>query len=125
VLGYAFVTLIYRSPARRVLFLLLCGGLFILANGVRAFGIIALDHLGVVEGADHRFFSYTVYSVTVFLLFRLGLRWEERAWFDSSDERPTKAGGRLPVRETALMAVVTMLILALAPASIWIIGGPR
>lgn len=125
VLGYAFVTLIYRRPARRILFLLLCGGVFILANGVRAFGIIALDHLGIVEGADHRFFSYTIYGLTVFLLFRLGLGWEERAWFDTSDGQPTETGRRLPVRETALMALGTILILALGPALIWIMGGLR
>lgn len=75
-LGYLYTALMHHTVNRRVSFLFLCALLLIVANGVRAYGIILGDHLGIAEGTDHRVFSYTVYGVTVLLLGWLGLRWD-------------------------------------------------
>jgi exosortase A len=75
-LGYLYTALMHRTVRQRVSFLLLCALLLILANGVRAYGIILGDHLGIAEGTDHRVFSYTIYGVTVGSLGWLGLRWD-------------------------------------------------
>ena len=76
-LGYAFVTLIYRQPARRLVFLAVCAVLLMVANGIRAYGVIVGDHFGIAEGTDHRVFSYTIYGLTMPLLLWVGLRWQE------------------------------------------------
>jgi hypothetical protein len=50
------------------------------------------DHLGIADGTDHRVFSYTIYSITVFLLAWLGRRWisdvPESAVSDVNRSRP-------------------------------------
>jgi exosortase A len=76
-LGYAFTTLIYRRPSRRVTFLAICAVVLMVANGVRAYGLIVGDHLGIADGTDHRVFSYTIYGLAMPLLFWLGLKWKQ------------------------------------------------
>jgi exosortase A len=82
-LGYLYAGVTYRRWQQRLRFLLLCLSLLIVANGFRAYAIIMANHLGIVEGTDHRVFSYTVYGVTVLLLFWLGSRWKESGPRDS------------------------------------------
>ncbi len=95
-LGYMFTAVSYRHWTRRLAFLGFCVASLILANGVRAYGIILADHLGLVRGADHRLFSYTIYGITIPLLFWLGLQWKEPAGVDRrDDENPSLCKGRL------------------------------
>lgn len=81
-LGYMYAAMVYRRTLRRVAFLILCGMLLILANGVRAFSIIYFDFVGVAEGTDHRVFSYLVYGITIVLLGWIGTFWAD----DTSEE---------------------------------------
>lgn len=77
-LAYAFAALTYRQPARRVFFLFFCAVALMVANGLRAYGVIVGNHLGIAAGADHRLFSYTIYGVTMPCLLWLGLKWKQR-----------------------------------------------
>ena len=121
-LAYAFATLIYRQPARRLVFLVLSAAVLMLANGVRAYGVIISDHLGYVEGADHRLFSYTIYAITIPLLYWLGLKWS-----DVELKTPVRDATPIPVfhdaRRTMLMAVASLAVLAVAPLSVWLLVG--
>jgi len=76
-LAYVYTAVMHHTLKQRVTFLVVCAGGLIFANGVRAYGIILGDYLGVAEGTDHRFFSYAVYGVTVALLGWLGIGWSE------------------------------------------------
>ncbi len=76
-LGYAFAALTYRGTFRRILFLTMCGGSLLLANGVRAYGVIVGNHFGLAVGADHRLFSYAIYGLTMPLLFWIALQWKQ------------------------------------------------
>jgi exosortase A len=118
-LAYAFATLIYRHPARRLVFLVLCAAVLMLANGVRAYGVIISDHFGYVEGADHRLFSYMIYGITIPLLYWLGLKCSE-----PKVESPVRDATPIPVfhnpRKTMLMAVASLAVLAIAPLSVWL-----
>ncbi|MEP6959028.1 MAG: exosortase A [Nitrospirota bacterium] len=123
--GYAFATLIYRQPARRLVFLALCAVVLMVANGIRAYSVIVGDHFGIADGTDHRVFSYTIYGATLPLLFWLGLRWGENMTVTSS-QRPTpdvRCG--LDTRRTILMAIAAVAVLALAPLSVWLWAGLR
>ena len=53
-LGYAFITLMYRRASRRLLFLVLCALVLMVANGIRVYGVILGDHLGIADDTDHR-----------------------------------------------------------------------
>lgn len=121
-LGYAFTTLIYQRPTRRIAFLVVCAVFLILANGIRAFGIVAGDHLGVAEGTDHRVFSYSIYGVTLLMLFRLGLNWKDTDSLTPSSEGVLREHRRLPVRQTAVMAFGALALLALAPAVVLLLA---
>ncbi len=124
-LGYAFVTLVYRQPTRRLAFLVVCAAVLMVANGVRAYGIILGDHLGFAVGTDHRVFSYTIYGMTVFSLFWFGLKWKEPERQEIRGERACESDRRFPRRETVFMALGALALLALAPVSVWLLGGPR
>jgi exosortase A len=118
-LGYAFGTLIYRHPARRLVFLAFCAAMLVVANGIRAYGVIMADHLGIAEGTDHRLFSYTIYSITIPLLYWLGVKWA-----DTNMEAPIREPSLGPhghdVRRTILVAAASVALLAAAPLSAWL-----
>lgn len=119
--GYAFVTLIYRRPARRLIFLAFCAALLMVANGIRAYGVIVGDHFGIAEGTDHRVFSYTIYGLTMPLLLWVGLRWQENMTA-TSFKHPVDVRGDLDARRTIMFAIAAVAVLALAPLSVWLWG---
>ena len=117
-LGCAFTTLIYQQRARRLVFLALCAVVLMVANGIRAYGVIVGDHLGIAEGTDHRVFSYSIYGLTIPLLFWLGLRWAENMPVTSFQHRTMDVRGGLDARKSVLMAIVAVAVLAVAPLSV-------
>ena len=119
-LGYAFATLIYREPARRLIFLIVCATILMIANGVRAYGVIVADHFGIAEGADHRLFSYTIYSLTIPLLFWLGLKWTDKKTVASSRDHRVDFQPSYDVGKIVLTAITAVALLAVAPFSAWL-----
>jgi exosortase/archaeosortase family protein len=117
-LGYAFSTLIYQQRTRRLVFLALCAVVLMVANGIRAYGVIVGDHIGIADGTDHRVFSYAIYGLTIPLLFWLGLRWGENMTVASFQQRPIDVRGGLDARKSILMAIVAVAVLAVAPLSV-------
>jgi exosortase A len=117
-LGYAFATLIYRQPARRLVFLALCAVVLMVANGIRAYGVIVGDHFGIAEGTDHRVFSYAIYGLTMPLLLWLGLKWQENMTVTSFQHRTIDVRGGLDARKSVLMAIAAVAVLAVAPLSV-------
>jgi len=118
--GYAFATLIYRQPARRIVFLTVCAVVLMVANGIRAYGVIVGDHVGIAEGVDHRVFSYSVYGLTMLLLFWIGLRWAENMTVTSLQLRTLGVPRDLDTRKAILMAIAGVAVLAVAPLSAWL-----
>jgi exosortase A len=120
-LGYAFVTLMYRRSTRRLFFLAVCAVALIVANGIRAYTIILGDHFGIADGADHRVFSYAVYGLTMPLLLWFGLRWQE-TMKPSISQHPTARVREDVTTKAVLMGIAALLILALAPVTVWLTG---
>lgn len=124
-LGYAFTTLIYRQPVRRVIFLAVCAVVLMVANGVRAYGVIVGDHLGIAEGSDHRVFSYTIYGLTIPLLYWLGIKWMESKTVALYRDDAPALHRRYDMKTTIFMAIAALALLAVAPLCVWLLGGPR
>jgi exosortase A len=122
-LGYAFATLMYRRPSRRLSFLAVCAVVLIVANGIRAYTIILGDHFGIADGADHRVFSYAVYGLTMPLLLWFGLRWQD-IMKPSRSQHLTAPVHQDVTKRAILMGIAALAILSLAPASVWL-GGIR
>jgi exosortase A len=130
-LGYLYTAVVYRRPLRRLGFLLVCVPVLIVANGLRVYGIIVTDYLGILEGADHRVFSYSIYAMTVFPLLWLGLRWRDTV----PDHNSPRSSGFWPIPPTtresyarsssleiALTALYGIGLLAIAPLTTWLLG---
>lgn len=62
------------SCATMLGFLLLAGCSLFFANGLRALAIMLGDHWGLVDGTEHRLFSYAVYGLTLLGITWLGMR---------------------------------------------------
>lgn len=127
-LGYLYTGVVYQGWARRLGFLLVCLVVLIVANGLRAYGIIIGDHLGIAEGTDHRVFSYSIYGMAMFPLLWVGLRWREPAHYHGmsrpAELRPIPAMTREDIcassfRAVAWTALVGVILLALAPLCAW------
>ena len=97
-LGCLFAYLNYRSPWRRLAFIAAAALIPILANGVRAYGIILLAHLSNMKlavGMDHIIYGWVFFGVVMALLFWVGSYWREPA------ASPASAGGNGPAAEGA------------------------
>jgi exosortase A len=137
VLGSLYAALTYQRWSRRLGFLLIAVTGPILANGVRAYGIVVLTHLGetsavaaLAAGVVHRMWGHLLYGWLMFggtiaLLFWLGLRWREPEDQGSANDRPrfppspgqTQSAVAQPcsARLLLLMASSGVGLLALAP----------
>jgi hypothetical protein len=105
-----------------MIFLVVCAAMLMLANGVRAYGVIVGDHFGVAEGTDHRLFSYTIYGLTIPLLYWLGSKWAESNTCAVLGQTAPPEPHRHDMQTTILMAIAAVAILAIAPlsASLWL-----
>ena len=118
-LGYAFVTLMYRRLSRRFVFLVVCAFVLLFANGIRAYGVILGDHLGIADGTDHRVFSYAVYGLVMPLLLWFGLRWQDIIK-PSIPQNLTTLFHEDVRKKAILMGIAALVILALAPLTLWL-----
>ncbi|WP_158292079.1 exosortase A [Paracraurococcus ruber] len=110
---YAFV--MFRSPGRRLAVMALALVVPIIANGLRAFGIVLLgQYLGSAEAAaaDHILYGWIFFSIVLLLLILAGLPFRE----DGAPEprRPAPAG-LMPPRPAAL-ALAALLVVGFAAA---------
>ena len=78
--GALYAAVVFRSPGRRVTVLVLSLIIPVLANGLRALGIVLLGHhLGSAEAAaaDHLIYGWIFFSVVILLLIVAGLPFRE------------------------------------------------
>ena len=117
VFGCFFAVVMYRSPLRRTLFILLSVFVPIVANGLRALGIIVLAHLegnaAAVE-ADHVLYGWLFFTLVIMILIGIGMALVRKA----DRQQPTSpTATRSPSSEPApwriAVAVAAALVLAL------------
>lgn len=116
-LAYAFATLTYRQPARRIMFLVFCALALMVANGLRAYGVIMGNYLGIAAGTDHRVFSYTIYGVTMPLLFWVGLKWKQQFGTEVAATPPLV--GWSDRRKTIVLPLCGVVLLCLMRLALW------
>ena len=88
-LGFLYAYLSYRSLWRRVAFIALSIATPLIANGIRAYGIVMIAHLyGIkfVEGVIHIIYGWVFFGFVVLLMFWIGSFWRE-----SMDDAPAIA----------------------------------
>jgi exosortase A len=123
ILGCLFSYCVFRSWRRRLGFILFCFFGAIVANGVRAYGIVMMAHLTdnrLAVGVDHLIAGWFFFSVVMFLLFWIGMRWREPITVETQDDvTATKSKARAihagSPRAVALTALSAVALLGLAP----------
>lgn len=78
--GVLFAYLNYTSWKRRILFVIAAALMPLLANWLRAYGIVMLGHLSgnkLATGVDHLVYGWVFFGIVMTLLFMVGMRWQE------------------------------------------------
>ncbi|MGP9801163.1 exosortase A [Rheinheimera sp. NSM] len=81
-LGTLFAYLNYRRWYKQLAFCLAAILVPILANGIRAFGIVLIAHLTDMKhavGVDHLIYGWLFFGVIIFLMFYIGSFWADQA----------------------------------------------
>lgn len=114
-LGFLFAHLNYRSPWRKLVFVLLSAVVPIAANVVRAYGIVMIGHLSgnrLAVGIDHFIYGWIFFGAVMFLLFWIGSRWRE----DAPAQEPQPCPRPAPQPALALGALaMAMAAMAVPP----------
>jgi len=130
---YASAT--YRSWPRRIGFLVASAVVPILANAVRAYGIIMLGHLSgnrIATGVDHVIYGGIFFSIVMLLLFALGSLWREPPVRSEPSASPApelsavvelESGLVGSTRPIALTAATAVVLVALAPLWARVVAG--
>lgn len=80
VLGLIYASIVYRSRKRQLIFVVASIAVPIVANGIRAYGIILLSYLTnnkVAVGVDHIVYGWLFFAAVQLALFGVGLKWQE------------------------------------------------
>lgn len=124
VLGLVYASLVYRSRIRQILFLLASVVVPIVANGIRAYGIILLSYLTnnrLAAGVDHIVYGWIFFVAVELLLFSVGLRWREgvlgQADGASEKRKEMAAGPNTRAQAIALLAACVLVVVIAAPLS--------
>ena len=116
--GALYAATMFRSPGRRLIVMVLAVVVPIIANGIRALGIVvAADYLGSAEAAaaDHVIYGWGFFSVVILLLILAGLPFREDQDGARGGWGQRLAGAAGPARP-AMLAGAAVLGVALAAA---------
>ena len=123
--GVLYSLLMYRSPWRRVAFIAASVVVPIIANGLRAVGIVALGHvLGSAKAAatDHVLYGWLFFSLVILILIALGLPFREDIGPTRGPARSVvlsarpKQGGGDHWGGAAIAGFLVLLLAAVSPA---------
>lgn len=120
-LGAVFAYLNFGSWRRRAVFMAACLVVPIVANCVRAYGIVLLAHFSdmrLATGVDHFIYGWVFFGVVVFLLCWPALRFSDRDAAPTGDRSAAaaeKGSGRPGLRLCASL-VAALALVALGPA---------
>ncbi len=110
-IGTLYAYLYYQSIWRRLVFVGLSLVIPIIANGIRAFGIIYVGHKTDMEhavGADHLVYGWVFFSIVLVLLMAIGKFWRE----DVHDENDNTEQHKPAQFKPSIFASVLLLFLA-------------
>lgn len=116
-LGCLYAYLTYRSNTRRAVFIGLSIVVPIVANWLRAYGIVMIGHMSGMElatGVDHLVYGWLFFGVIMFIMFWIGSYWRE-------DEQPASAAApAAPVVSAGKSAsLLPVAVAVVAVAAMW------
>ena len=120
-LGLLYAHLTYARIGHKLVFVLASILLPILANSVRAYGIVMIGHLSGMElatGADHLLYGWVFFGLVMILLFWVGGFWREDKPVDASVDALTQVAGVASFRPAiaVLATLAAILVSGIGPA---------
>jgi exosortase A len=122
VVGTLYAYLTYRSPVRRIVFIVVSFLVPVVANWLRAYMIVMLGHLSgnrIATGVDHILYGWVFFGIVMSLLFWIAARWREdeptAPLVPAVGQAPPEARVRLATGLEFALAGVVFLLVALAP----------
>lgn len=116
-LGVLYAYISYRSIWKRLAFIALAFAFPVVANWLRAYGIVMLGHLSdmkLATGVDHIIYGWFFFGIVMLLLFWVGSWWQDP---DPEAPRDADAGGTMKgARERGSIGVQTLLVLLVLAA---------
>jgi EpsI family protein len=116
-LGSFFAYLTFRSLSRRLIFVAAAFVLPILANGLRAYGIVLIAHLSNMQyavGVDHLIYGWLFFGVLMFLMFFVGGRFAEHD--DEPSTAPLPMRGRPVTAPAMVVPALAVIAIVLGPS---------
>ncbi|WP_421621952.1 exosortase A [Alkalilimnicola ehrlichii] len=117
-LGTLFAYLMYRSWTRRLIFVAIAILVPIVANWLRAYGIVMIGHLSdmrLAAGVDHLLYGWVFFGVVILLMFLIGALWREDhlSTGQNSGDKTPGTGVAEPAPRTGRLVTATALALLL------------
>ena len=112
-IGTLYAYLYYQSIWRRLVFVALSLIIPIVANGIRAFGIIYVGHKTDMEhavGVDHLVYGWLFFAIVLLLLMVIGKFWRE----DLSDNTNNVESPKTVLLKPSIVTSATLLLLTLS-----------
>jgi exosortase A len=123
--GTLFAYLNFHSLKRRAAFIVLAILVPIVANWLRAYGIVMLGHLSgnqLAVGVDHLIYGWLFFGVVILLMFVIGGRWADAAPLAPRAAALSNLGPAAP-RAPWIAMVAIMLTTALPPLALVLMEG--
>ena len=118
-LGCLFAYMSYTQWWRRVLFILLSIAFPIIANGIRAYGIVMISYLSkgkLGSGIDHFIYGWVWFGVVMLLMFWIGSFWKERN-IEKDRFKPQGVAASHSNITNSMVAVIGMIVIVTAISS--------
>ncbi len=114
-LGFLYAYLTYTKFWKRVLFILLSFIVPVIANGLRAYGIVMLGHLSDMKlavGVDHLIYGWIFFGIVMAILFYIGSFWKDPVEDEEAAPVATKAPNAEACRRNHVLPFALTLALA-------------
>jgi exosortase A len=118
-LGCLYSYLVYRSATRRLLFVALSIVVPILANGLRAYLLVMIGHIGgmgLAMGIVHSIHGWVLFGCVMLLLFWIGSFWREERVVPKHRVLPAE---KRPNSHTSLHGVLGASLTVAAMVALW------
>jgi len=123
--GVLYADIMYRDPGRKALFLLASIVAPIVANGFRAYGIVAVGYYSdnaAAVAADHIIYGWVFFSIVMVLLMLAGNRFRQDD-LPYGASPPPPSGPAPAASRVTLAAVASVALIAAAPAWARVVEG--
>jgi exosortase A len=107
-LGCLYAYLTYKSPVRRLVFIVLSIIVPIIANGLRAYMIVMIGHLSsmtLAVGFDHLIYGWLFFGLVMFIMFWIGSFWRESTDIPAPLQKTVTSDNNLTAKNTSQIVI--------------------